>query len=187
MYVQTRADEVLREIEIRARGRFLPIIGPVKGKFLISAVRDHDVKKALEVGTLIGYSAIMIAGNLPEGGMVHTIEIDEDEKEQAEANVRKAGLDNKVTFYVGNALDVIPKINEEFDMVFLDAAKDEYLQYLKLAEPKLRKGGVVFADNVKMFASAMKDYLDYVRDSGKYRSQFFDAGFDGDELSVKLF
>jgi predicted O-methyltransferase YrrM len=187
MRVQTKADEVLRDIEMQARGRFLPIIGPVKGRYLAETVRKYNVRKVLEVGTLIGYSAILIAENLPKDGMIYTIEVDEDEVEKAKDNVRKAGYENNVKFFLGNALEVIPQINEDFDMVFLDAAKDEYRDYLKLAEPKLKKGGVVFADNVKMFASAMKNFLDYVRNSGKYRSEFIDVGFDGDEVSVKLF
>ena len=72
-------------------------------------------------------------------------------------------------------------------MVFLDAAKNEYLDYLKLSESRLKKGGIVVADNVKIFAGQMRNFLDYVRDSGKYRSRFFDAGFDGVEVSEKLF
>ncbi len=167
--------------------RFLPVIGPVKGKYLVETVRKYNVKKILEVGTLVGYSAILMAKNLPDDGKIFTIEINPRTAEIARENIEKAGFSNKISQYVGDALGVIPTINEEFDMAFLDAAKDEYMGYLKLAEPKLRKGGVVFADNVKMFAPTMRDYLDYVRNSGKYRSEFIDVGFDGDEVSVKLF
>jgi len=187
MMGRTGPNKVLRDIEISSQSRFLPIIGPVKGKYLAETVGKYNVKKILEVGTLVGYSAILMAKNLPEDGKIHTIEINPRTAELAKGNIRKAGFEDKIVQYVGDALDVIPMINEEFDMVFLDAAKDEYMNYLKLAEPKLKKGGVVFADNVKMFASAMKNYLDYVRSSGKYRSEFIDVGFDGDEVSVKLF
>ncbi len=187
MIVRTNPDKVLKDIEILAQSRFFPIIGPVKGKYLAGTVRKYKVKKVLEVGTLIGYSAILMSKNLPEDGIIHTIEINPRSAQMAKENIRKAGFEDKVVIHVGNALDLIPTVNEEFDMVFLDAAKDEYMDYLKLAEPKLKKGGVVFADNVKMFASAMKNFLDYVRNSGKYRSEFIDVGFDGDEVSVKQF
>ena len=187
MMVRTDADKVLRDIEILSHSRFLPIIGPVKGKYLAETVRKYNVKKVLEIGALIGYSAILMATNLPEDGKIHTVEINPRSADLAKKNIQKAGFEDKVVIHVGDALDVIPTIDEEFDMVFLDAAKDEYIDYLKLAEPKLKKGGVVFADNVKMFASAMKNFLDYVRNSGKYRSEFIDVGFDGDEISVKLF
>lgn len=84
-------------------------------------------------------------------------------------------------------MEIIPRLNEVFDMVFLDAEKNEYLEYLKLSEKKLKKGGVVFADNVKLYACSMRDFLGYVRNSGRYRSQFIDVGSDGVELSIKLF
>lgn len=72
-------------------------------------------------------------------------------------------------------------------MVFLDAAKYEYLDHLKLAEDRLERGGVVFADDVRPFRREMRDYLDYVRDSGRYRSQHVDLVSDGVEISTKLF
>ena len=84
------------------------------------------------------------------------------------------------------ALDVIPRLDMVFDMLFLDAAKNEYLEYLKLAEGKLNSGRVVYADNAGVFASNMRDYLDYVRTSGKYRSEYHAVGSDGVEISLKL-
>ncbi len=67
-------------------------------------------------------------------------------------------------------------------MVFIDAAKNEYFDYLKLSEPKLKKNGVIFADNVKIFADQMREFLNYLRNSGKYKSQYIDVGFDGVEI-----
>lgn len=182
-----KADTVLREIEGQSRSRFLPIIGPVKGKKLAETVKQFKVKRVLEVGTLIGYSAILIAENLPDDGKVFTIEINPRSARLADENIKRAQLSSKIEVHIGDALSVIPALQGEFDMVFLDATKNEYLGYLKLTEEKLKKGGVVFADNVKIFAGAMQDYLDYVRNSGKYQSQFFDFDFDGVEVSVKLF
>ena len=74
----------------------------------------------------------------------------------------------------------------QFDFAFIDAEKSEYFQYLTLAEDKLRKGAVIFADNALIFADQMSDYLDYVRNSGKYQSHFIQVGEDGVEISVKL-
>jgi predicted O-methyltransferase YrrM len=182
-----KRDSVLRAIEELSKGEFLPIIGPVKGKYLADTVRRFHVKNVLEVGTLIGYSAILIASNLPQEGRVITIERKPESAKRAEENISKAGLADQIEVHVGNALTVIPHTNGKFDMVFLDATKDEYLKYLKLSENKLEKGGVVFADNVKIFAHEMRDYLDYVRDSGRYKSEYVDVGFDGVEISAKLF
>jgi predicted O-methyltransferase YrrM len=185
--VKTNAQSVLNEIEAASKVRFLPIIGPVKGKYLAETISKYKPVKVLEVGTLIGYSAILIAVNLPNDGRVFTIEIDAQSAKMARENIHRANLDEKITVYTRDALEIIPTIQEEFDMVFIDAAKNQYFDYLKLCENKLKKNGVVFADNVKMFASQMKDYLNYIRNSGKYQTEFIDAGFDGVEISIKLF
>jgi predicted O-methyltransferase YrrM len=181
------AEMVLEDIEIRSQKMFWPIIGPLKGKYLADAVKQYRVRKVLEVGTLVGYSAILIAKNLPDNGQISTIEINPHSAELAEGNISKAGLEDKIQISIGNALEVIPQLSDEFDMVFIDAAKDEYFRYLKLAEKNLKKKGVVFADNVKIFANQMRDYLEYVKNSGKYESRFIDVGYDGVEISIKLF
>jgi predicted O-methyltransferase YrrM len=180
-------DAVLRQIEKLAKREFLPIIGPEKGKHLVDTVRRFHVKNVLEVGTLIGYSAILIASNLPQEGRVVTIEMKPKSARLTEENIRRAGLADKIELHTGDALTVIPRMNGKFDMVFLDATKDEYLEYLKLSEHKLERGGVVFADNVKMSAHEMRDYLDYVRNSGRYKSEYVDVVFDGVEITTKLF
>ncbi|MFH0769577.1 MAG: O-methyltransferase [Chloroflexota bacterium] len=180
-------DAVLREIETLAKEAFLPIIGPKKGKYLVDTIKRSHVKNVLEVGTLIGYSAILMAKTLPQDGRIVTIEINASSAKLAEENIRKAGLADKVEIHTGNAITVIPSINGSFDMIFLDASKGEYFDYLRLSEEKLKTGGVVFADNVKVFGHEMRDYLDYVRNSGRYKSEYIDVGFDGVEISTKLF
>jgi predicted O-methyltransferase YrrM len=83
-------------------------------------------------------------------------------------------------------MEVIPRLTDKFDMVFIDAARSEYLEYLRLVEDKLHKGSVIVADNQGISADEMKDYLDYVRSSGKYSSKYLPVGGDGLEVSVKL-
>ena len=184
--ISNKANEVLKSIEQLAKKEFLPIIGPDKGQVLVDVIRKSNPKRVLEVGTLIGYSAILIAKELGDDAEIITIEIDEDEAEIARKNLRRAEVKPRVEVVVGNALDVIPKLNGEFDMVFLDASKNEYIDYLKLVEDKLKKGGVVAADNAGIFASSMRDFLRYVRKSGKYESRFVSMGEDGVEISFKL-
>lgn len=115
-----------------------------------------------------------------------TIEIHEEEAKAAEPNIMKAEISAKVDVLVGDALEILPKLTGKFDLVFIDATKEEYLQYLRLVEPKLHKGSVLVADNAGIFAEQMKDYLDYVRNSGKYRSTFVSVNEDGLEISEKL-
>ncbi len=180
------SDEVLRQIEKAAEKVFLPIIGPRKGRFLVEEVQKAKPKHVLEVGTLIGYSAILMGKELASDAEIVSIEIHSDEAELAVKNIDKAAIPPKITVIVGDALQLIPTLKGPFDFVFIDAEKDEYLKYLKLAEGKLGMGTVVFADNAGIFAEQMADYLDYVRNSGNYKSRYIQVGGDGVEISVKL-
>jgi len=177
--VSSKADEVLRHIEEMAEREYLPIIGFEKGQILINTIHRVKPKRILEVGALVGFSTILMGKELGSDAEVVTIEIDEDEARIAEENIRKASVKPRIRVVIGNALEVIPKLDGEFDMVFLDATKNEYLDYLRLVEDKLVKGAVVIADNAGIFAYSMRDYLDYVRKSGKYMSKFISMGWDG--------
>jgi len=181
----SEADEILKEIEGIAEKKFLPIVGPEKGRVLAKAVREARPKLVLEVGTLIGYSAILIGKELGGGTRLVSIEIHDDEARIAKRNVMMAKIPPIVEVIVGDAKEVIPKLRGRFDLVFLDAEKSEYLEYLRLVEDKLHKGSTIVADNAGIFANQMKDYLDFVRCSGKYRSRYVAVGEDGLEISVK--
>ena len=181
-----RADEVLRLIEQASEKNFLPIIGPYKGKLLAEEVRKAKPRHVLEVGTLIGYSAILMGKELDDKSEIVTIEIHRDEAALAGKNIVRANIPPKIKIITGDALQVIPTLKGQFDFAFIDAEKVEYFKYLKLAEDKLVKGTVVFADNAGVFADQMGDYLNYVRNSGKYRSRYIQVGGDGVEISVKL-
>ena len=182
----SRADEVLRRIEESAYRRYLPIVGRRRGRILSEAVREHRPRRILEVGTLVGYSAILMGRELGEGAEIIGIEFDEDEAEQARANISDAMLRPSVEVLVGDALEILPGLEGPFDMVFLDAAKHQYLDYLRLVEDRLRRGGVVLADNAGWMSRPMRGYLDYVRGSGRYRSRLVRSDGDGIEISVKL-
>jgi predicted O-methyltransferase YrrM len=184
--VSSSANQVLGQIEQVAEKDFLPIVGPHKGEILAEEVRKAKPQHVLEVGTLVGYSAILMGKELDENAEIVTIEIHQSEAEMAGENILKADMPPKVTIITGDAIEVIPTLQGSFDFAFIDADKTEYLQYLELAEDKLRKGAVVVADNAGIFADQMRDYLDYVRNSGKYQSRFVRVGGDGLEISVKL-
>lgn len=184
--VSSKADDVLRRIENEVWRRWYPIIGPRKGRILADLVRQNRPKRILEVGTLIGYSAITMGKELGGDAEIVTIEIDEWEAERAQENIMEAEINPRVKVIVGDALDVIPGLEGEFDMVFIDAAKNEYLDYLRLVEDKIHEGSVIIADNVGPSAYATRNYRDYVRSSGRYESRFIPVGRDGMEVSIKL-
>jgi len=165
---------LLRELEQIAKSEHLPSIGPIKGKIISDIIKRYKPTKILEIGTLHGYSAILMVDLLFDDGKLITIEIDKNLADIARKNIAKAGLSNKIDVISGNALEVIPTLTGyKFDLIFLDAAKSEYLQYLRLLEEKhlMKKDSVVVADNVILFENEMKDYLEYVRSSDRYKSQ----------------
>lgn len=184
--ITSKADEVLRYIERTAHRRYLPIIGSERGRILVALIRRIKPKRILEVGTFVGYSTILMGKELESDTEIVTIEIDEDEAELAKQNIRKAEIKPRVTVLVGDALELTAELDGRFDLVFLDAAKSEYLSYLGNVESNLQRGSVVLADNAGIYSYSMRSYLDYVRRSGKYESKFVPAGGDGIEVSTKL-
>ncbi|MEM3666855.1 MAG: O-methyltransferase [Candidatus Bathyarchaeia archaeon] len=180
--VPSKAEKVLSEIEIVAIGRFLPILGPAKGRILVGIIREIRPKRVLEIGTLIGYSTILMGKELESDAQLITIEINPHAAKIARDNIKRAEMPPTVEVLVGDALEIIPKLKGEFDLVFIDAEKSEYLDYLKLVEDKLHKGSLVVADNVE----EAPPYLNHVRFSGRYASKYISAGWGGLEVSVKL-
>src|SRR5919199_3360916 len=172
---QLRISCLLKELEQIAKKEHLPSIGPVKGRIISDIIKMYRPASILEIGTLHGYSAILMGNLLPaDGGKLITIEIDRDLANIATKNIGKAGLSSKIKVICSDAIDVIPTLDgNKFDLVFLDAMKTQYLHYLKLLEAKnlLKEESIVVADNVILYESEMKDYLEYVRNSGYYRSQ----------------
>ncbi len=164
----------------------LPIVGPKKGQVLADVIRAVKPKRVLEVGTLTGYSAILMGKELGNEAHLITIENHTDEAKIAQQNIRKAEILPTVEIMIGDAKEIIPQLEGTFDLVFIDADKKEYFDYLQLVEGKIHNGGVVVADNAGIFANQMRNYLDYVRFSGKYNSRYVPVGGDGLEISVKL-
>jgi predicted O-methyltransferase YrrM len=190
-----KALQVLKFLEEMAEKEFVPSIGPIKGKIIADIIKKYQPENILEIGTLYGYSAILMANTLSGlDGKVVTIEIDKSIADIARKNIADAGLSEKIEVIVGNALDIIPKLNQKFKLIFLDAAKVEYLKYLKSAEKKcLEKGVAIVADNVEVSKNEMLDYLEYVRSSGVYKSKTIETMLeftpnikDAIEISVKI-
>ena len=193
--VLSKAEKILRKIEdVARRRRFLPIIGPSRGQILVKVIREVKPKRILEVGALFGYSAILMGKELGSDAHLITIEIDANNAKIVKENIRKADIPPKLEVLVGDAIEVIPRLEGMFDLVFIDADKTEYLEYLRLIEGKLHKGSVIVADNVEH----TPPYLDYVRSSKKYSSRFVPVSAvifgrprgrhrrEGLEVSVKL-
>jgi predicted O-methyltransferase YrrM len=188
------ADAVMREIEEMGKKSFIPSIGPVKGKILAEVVRKFKPRKTLEVGALYGYSAILIAKNSPANAEITSVEKNPEHARITEQNVERAKLKDQIKVIQGDAMEILPKLPGPFDLVFFDAEKTQYLDYLKAVEDKLHQGSVVVADNVGVFQDQMQNYLHYVRNTGRYRSrtvetllEFSDTTKDAMEISEKRY
>jgi predicted O-methyltransferase YrrM len=180
--MSTRA--VLEKIEALSRRESgLPILGPEKGKLLADLVRRRKPRRVLEIGTLVGYSAILMSAELAPGARITCVELSADNAAKARLNFAAAGVADRIEIVVGPGRSVIPTLEGPFDFMFIDAAKEEYLDYLKAAEPKLAANAVVVADNVGMFRKEVAPYLDHVKNGGGYASETRDFGSDAVEVS----
>ena len=163
----------------------IPVIGRAKGRVIRRLIDKHRPLNALEIGSLVGYSAILIAGTLPPRGRLTCIESNPFLASLVKSNAGEAGLGKKVKVVAADALRVIPLLPGRFDFVLIDAAKEDYLDYLRQLEPKLKPGAVIVADNTGFYRRDVAPYLEHVRNGrGRYVSRAYDFGDDAMEVSV---
>ena len=112
----------------------------------------------MEIVSAVGYSAICFSVFLAEGGKIDTIERDEERIQEAKANFKKVGVEDKINLYEGDAVKILPTLNEKYDMIFIDAAKGKYPFFLKESLRMINKNGVIFADNILYKGYVMSDY-----------------------------
>ncbi len=124
------------------------ITGHYQGRFLSLLSKIHRPKYILEIGTYTGYSALCLAEGLQEGGQLHTIDINEELQEMQRRYFDRSGFGPQIIQHVGDALQLIPRMEKTFDLIFIDAEKREYLQYLELVLPRTRPGSIILSDNV---------------------------------------
>jgi predicted O-methyltransferase YrrM len=163
----------------------IPIVGRAKGRIIRRLLERHECTRGVEVGSLLGYSAILIASAMPPRGRLVCVEANPFLAWMTQANVTEAGLKPRVKVVTGDALRALPMLPGRFDFAFIDAAKEDYLDYLRQLEPKLLPGAVVVADNTGIFRRDVKPYLDYVRDPASgYTSREHVVDDDAMEVSV---
>lgn len=135
--------------------------GPQQGALLRFISLMLRPRRVLEIGTFTGYAALCLAEGLAEDGLLHTIEVNDELAWLIRQYVEKAGLSDKIRLHLGDAADIVPHLDETFDLIFLDAGKMDYAQHYELVLPKLRPGGFLLADNVlwdgKVAGTEMKD------------------------------
>ncbi len=158
----TETDELLKEIEhytMQNHPQSVMLSGPVQGKLLEMISCMVRPKKILEIGTFMGYSALCLAKGLAEGGELHTLELRDEDADIAQNYFTKSSQVNQIILHRGNALEIIPKLNETWDLVFIDADKVNYVNYYELTLPQLKKGGIIIADNVLFHGEVLEEKI----------------------------
>jgi caffeoyl-CoA O-methyltransferase len=152
---------------------------PGDARLLRILIESSRAKSGLEIGTATGYGAMVMGlGFERNGGHLTSIDADAKMVATARANIRKMALQKTVTIVKGVALEVIPRLAGPFDFVFLDALKEEYLDYLRSVEPKLKRRSLIVADNVIQFADEMRDFLTAVESDPRLQSVLVRASKD---------
>jgi caffeoyl-CoA O-methyltransferase len=147
----TAESEVLKELNRETHAKILMprmLSGHLQGRILAMFSRMLQPRRILEIGTYTGYSAICLGEGLTDDGILHTIDINEELMPVAKKYFEKAGSAKKIVMHTGDAVKLIPTLNEVFDLVFIDADKKNYSTYFEMVVAKVRKGGIILADNV---------------------------------------
>ncbi len=148
----------LEKIKKKALEDKVPIIMDDTLEVVAKILTEIKPNKILEIGTAVGYSAICFSEYLQENGKIDTIERDTERVKEARENVKKAEVEDKINIHEGDAVEILPTLNDEYDVVFIDAAKGKYPFFLNQALRMIRQGGVIIADNVLYKGYVMSDY-----------------------------
>ncbi|MHA2225368.1 MAG: O-methyltransferase [Candidatus Hodarchaeales archaeon] len=189
-------DKVLLEMESYAKENDFPIIGPLVGQFLIQYTKLINAKRILELGSGYGYSAIYFSRATSDDAEIICTDTSEENKNMALSYFRRLSI-TKIRFIVGEALEVLPQLKGEFDIIYNDIDKQQYPQAFKQAVPRLRKGGLLITDNSLWYGRVLKSIPERESTKGvqKYNKlAFFDQRVfstiipirDGVCVSIKL-
>lgn len=148
----------LQKIKEKALEEHIPIIMDDTLEVIQKLLIENKPNRILEIGTAVGYSAICFSEFLNENGKIDTIEREIDRVEQAKENIKLTEVEDKINIYEGDAVDILPTLNEKYDIVFIDAAKGKYPFFLKEAMRMINKNGIIIADNVLYKGYVMGDY-----------------------------
>ncbi len=194
-------EPLLERIEAEALAARVPIIRKETQSFLKTLLVMHKPRKVLEIGTAVGFSALLMSAYLPEGGHITTIENYEKRIPIARENFRQAGKEGEISLIQGDALAVMKELTEAYDLIFMDAAKGQYIHYLPEAVRLLAPGGVLVSDNVlqggdvlesrfaverrdRTIHSRMREYLYELKHHDQLQTSILPLG-DGVALSVR--
>lgn len=150
--------EEFKIMKKKALENHIPIIMDDTLEKIKEILKEKNPQRILEIGTAVGYSATCFAMYTSENCIIDTIELDEQRAKEAIQNVKKIGVDKKINIMVGNAVDILPTLKNEYDLVFIDAAKSKYSIFLEEGLRLIKNGGIILADNILYKGYVMSDY-----------------------------
>ena len=156
----TAEDELLKEVSVYTTANHPKshmLSGHVQGKFLQMVSEMIRPRRILEIGTFTGYSALCLAKGLTEDGEIHTIEVREEDAATAKGYFERSFFSKKIILHIGDALKIIGELKETWDLVFIDAEKEQYTNYFNLVLPYLRQNGFILADNVLFHGQVLEE------------------------------
>ena len=191
-------DNLIKEMESYAEEYNIPIMQKKGIDFLCKVIEKNEIKNILEIGTAIGYSAIKMA-NVNNDINVTSIERDQDRYMEALKNIKRAKLDKRINVIFGDALDI--KLDDKYDLIFIDAAKSQYIKFFNKFKKNLNKGGVIISDNLsfhglveqkeriesrnlRQLVGKIRKYVDFLKDNKEFKTKFYKVG-DGIAISLK--
>lgn len=148
----------LEKIKEKALEEHIPIIMDDTLEVIAKYLKKIKPNRILEIGAAVGYSAMCFSNFLAPNGVIDTIERDEERIKQAKINFKNVEVEDKINLYEGDAVEILPTLNQKYDVVFIDAAKGKYPFFLKESLRMIKKDGVIFADNILYKGYVMSDY-----------------------------
>ena len=148
----------LEQIKQKAINEHIPIIMDDTLEVVAKILTNMQPKRILEIGTAVGYSAMCFSAYLEKDGVIDTIERDEIRVKEAKENIKKVGVEEKINIYIGDAVEILPTLNNKYDVIFIDAAKGKYPFFLEQAIRLINPNGVILADNILYKGYVMSDY-----------------------------
>ena len=151
-------EKELEKIKEKALAEHIPIIMDDTLEVIAKILEKEKPEKILEIGTAVGYSAMCFSKYLDENGFIDTIERDEQRAQEAKENIKQVGVDDRINIYEGDAVEILPTLNNKYDIIFIDAAKGKYPFFLKESIRMIKKNGIILADNILYKGYVMSDY-----------------------------
>ena len=148
----------LEKVKQKALQEHIPIIMDETLEVMERYLKEINPRRILEIGTAVGYSAMCFTEFLGEDGKIDTIEREADRVKEARENIKNVGVEEKINIYEGDAVEILPTLNDKYDAVFIDAAKGKYPFFLKEALRLINPNGIIFADNILYKGYVMSDY-----------------------------